>query len=86
VGEIAFQLGGKEAFAAVAKHDQELTTPSSEVIRAFLLKDKSTLILLDELLNYMGRHRKSELTNQLYSFVQNLLEEARAQEPIVLAI
>ena len=38
-GEIAFQLGGKEAFAAVQKHDQELTAPSGEVIRAFLPKD-----------------------------------------------
>lgn len=85
-GEIAFQLGGKDAFAAVAKHDQELTAPSSEVIRAFLPKDKPALILMDELLNYMGRNRKSGLTNQLYSFVQNLSEEARAQDRVVLAV
>lgn len=85
-GEIAFQLGGKEAFAAVAKHDQELTAPSSEVIRSFLPKNKPALILMDELLNYMGRNRKSGLTNQLYSFVQNLSEEARAQDRVVLAV
>jgi Protein of unknown function (DUF499) len=85
-GEIAFQLGGKEAFATVARHDQELTAPSSEVIRSFLPKDKPALILMDELLNYMGRNRKSGLTNQLYSFVQNLSEEARAQDRVVLAV
>jgi len=85
-GEIAFQLGGKEAYATVVKHDQELTAPSSEVIRSFLPKDKPALILMDELLNYMGRNRKSGLTNQLYSFVQNLSEEARAQDRIVLAV
>ncbi|MBZ5490311.1 MAG: DUF499 domain-containing protein [Acidobacteriia bacterium] len=85
-GEIAFQLGGKEAFATVAKHDQERIAPSTEVIRKFLPKDKASLILLDELLNYMGRNRKSGLTNQLYSFVQNLSEEARAQERLVLAV
>src|SRR5436190_3968036 len=85
-GEIAFQLGGKEAFAAVTKHDQEQTAPSSEVIRSFLPKDKPALILMDELLNYMGRNRKSGLTNQLYSFVQNLSEEARAQDRVVLAV
>jgi hypothetical protein len=85
-GEIAFQLGGKEAFATVAKHDQERVAPSTEVIRKFLPKDKGSLILLDELLNYMGRNRKSGLTNQLYSFVQNLSEEARAQEKLVLAV
>ena len=85
-GEIAFQLGGKDAFAIVAKHDQERTAPSTEVIRKFLPKDKASLILLDELLNYMGRNRKSGLTNQLYSFVQNLSEEARAQERLVVAV
>jgi hypothetical protein len=85
-GEIAFQLGGKEAFAVVAKHDAERTAPSAEVIRKFLPNDKSALILLDELLNYMGRNRKSGLTNQLYSFLQNLSEEARAQDRLVLAV
>ena len=85
-GEIAFQIGGKDAFAVVAKHDQEQTAPSSEVIRAFLPKDKPVLILMDELLNYMGRNRKSGLTGQLYSFVQNLSEEARAQDRVVLAV
>ena len=41
---------------------------------------------MDELLNYMGRNRKSGLTNQLYSFIQNLSEEARAQDRVVLAV
>jgi hypothetical protein len=85
-GEIAFQLGGEAAFAVVAKHDQERTAPSTEVIRKFLPKDTGTLILLDELLNYMGRNRKSGLTNQLYSFLQNLSEEARSQERVVVAV
>lgn len=85
-GEIAFQLGGKDGFAVVQKHDQELTAPAGEVIRAFLPKNKPALILMDELLNYMGRNRKSGLTNQLYSFVQNLSEEARAQDRVVLAV
>jgi hypothetical protein len=85
-GEIAFQLGGPEAFAAIARHDQDQIAPSSEVIRSFLPKDKPALILMDELLNYMGRNRKSGLTNQLYSFVQNLSEEARAQDRVVLAV
>lgn len=85
-GEIAFQLGGKEAFGVVARHDEERTAPSAEVIRAFLPKDKPVVILMDELLNYMGRNRKSGLTAQLYNFVQNLCEEIRAQERAVLAV
>jgi hypothetical protein len=85
-GEIAFQLGGPEAFAAVARHDAERTAPSAEVIRQFLPKSRPALILMDELLNYMGRNRRSGLTGQLYSFLQNLSEEARAQDRVVLAV
>lgn len=85
-GEIAFQLSGADGFAAVSKHDEQRIAPSSEVIRAFLPQDRPTLILMDELLNYMGRNRRSGLTGQLYSFLQNLSEEARAQDRVVLAV
>jgi hypothetical protein len=87
-GEIAFQLAGEEGFAIVAKHDEEGTAPSTEVIRKFMPKEKPTLILMDELLNYLNRerNRKTGLGGQLYSFVQNLSEEARAQDRVVLAV
>ena len=87
-GEIAFQLGREAGFAVVAKHDEEGVAPSTEVIRKFLPKDKPALILMDELLNYLNRERcqKSGLGGQLYSFVQNLSEEARAQDRVVLAV
>src|SRR5206468_12924095 len=64
------------------------TAPSTEVIRKFLPKDKPALILMDELLNYLNRerNRKAGLGGQLYSFVQNLSEEARAQDRVVLAV
>ncbi|MER8395423.1 DUF499 domain-containing protein [Mesorhizobium sp. M1340] len=87
-GEIAFQLAGEEGFAVVAKHDDEGIAPSTEVIRKFLPSGKPTLILMDELLNYLNRERKRKagLGGQLYSFVQNLSEEARAQDGVVLAV
>lgn len=56
------------------------------MIRQFLPKDRPALILMDELLNFMGRNRKSGLTGQLYAFLQNLSEEARAQDRVVLAV
>src|SRR5262249_39644459 len=45
-------------------------------------------ILMDELLNYLNRerNRKTGLGGQLYSFVQNLSEEARGQDRVVLAV
>lgn len=85
-GEIAFQLGGEQAFAVVAEHDQQLTAPSGEVIRKFLPKDRPTLILLDELMNYVSRSRKSGLAAQFYNFLQNLSEEARGCDNLALAV
>jgi hypothetical protein len=87
-GEIAFQLGREKGFSIVAEHDAEGTAPSSEVIRKLLPEGKPALILMDELLNYLNRERsrKSGLGGQLYAFIQNLSEEARAQDRLVLAV
>jgi hypothetical protein len=87
-GDIAFQLAGESGFAVIAKHDAEGIAPSAEVIRQFLPKGKPVLILMDELLNYLNRerNRKAGLGGQLYSFLQNISEEARAQDRVVLAV
>lgn len=85
-GELAWQIGGEEGFRVVAEHDQKLIAPSGEVIRSFLPKDKPCLILMDELMNYVSRNRKSGLATQLYNFVQNLSEESRGQDRVVLVV
>ena len=85
-GEIAFQLGGKKGFEAVAEHEKTQTAPGGDVIRQFLPKDKPCLILMDELMNYMSRYRKSGLSAQAYNFIQNLTEEVRARDNTVLAV
>ena len=83
-GEIAFQLGGEDSFNVVREHEKQLTAPSGEVIRKFIPKNKPCLILIDELMNYISRNRKSGLSTQLYSFVQNLSEEVRGNDCVVL--
>jgi len=83
-GELAYQIGGDEGFKVVAEHDKQMTAPSGEVIRSFLPTDKPCLILMDELINYVSRNRKSGLATQLYNFLHNLSEEARGQEHVVL--
>lgn len=83
-GEIAFQLGGAAAFAAVETHDRQGEAPGGDVIRDFLPQDRPALILMDELMNYISRSRKSGLSAQLYDFLQNLSETARGQRGVVL--
>lgn len=85
-GEIAYQIGGDEAFAVVSEHEKTMTAPSSEVIRKFLPEGVPVLILMDELMNYVSRNRKSSLSGQFYNFLQNLSEEVRAHDNVVLAV
>jgi hypothetical protein len=85
-GEIAFQLGGAEGFARVAEHDRQGIAPGGDVIRKFLPTDRPCLILMDELLNYVSRFRKSGLSSQLYDFLLNLSETARGLNNTVLAV
>jgi len=86
-GELAYQLGGPEAFRHVAEHEKDpVTAPSSEVIRAFLPDDRPCLILIDELMNYVNRGRSRGLADQVYSFLHTLSEEARRHQNVVLAV
>lgn len=85
-GEIAYQLGGETALAVLKEHERQGTAPGGDVIRQFLPKDRPVLILMDELMNFVSRSRKSGLSAQLYSFLQNLSEEARGRENLVLAV
>lgn len=83
-GEIAFQLGGEEAFKIVAEHDAQFIEPKGDVIRAFLPKDKPCLILMDEILNYVSTYRSKGYHDRLYNFMQALSETARGEDNIVL--
>ncbi len=85
-GEIAFQLGGAEMFKAVAEHDKTLTAPGGDVLARLLPEGRPTLVLLDELMNFVSRTRKSGLAGQLHSFLQNLSEAARGRKNVVLAV
>jgi hypothetical protein len=85
-GEIAWQLGREKAFAIVAKHDEARQAPSAEVIRQILPKNEGALILMDELLHFINRERRSGMSDQLYAFIQALTEEARGQDRLVVAI
>lgn len=62
-GEIAWQLGKEKLFAVVAEHDEKQVAPAGP-----------TLILMDELLNYISTARRAGTRDQFYNFLQNLCE------------
>jgi hypothetical protein len=85
-GEIAWQLRGNDGFKLVEEHEKSLTAPGGDVIGKLLSSDRPTLILLDELMNYVSRNRRSGLGSQLYNFLQNLAEVTRSRSNVVLAV
>ncbi len=85
-GEIAFQLGGEEGFKLMEEHEKKMIAPAGDVIRRLLPNDKPCLILMDELMNYVSRYRKSGLAGQLYNFLQSLSETVRGEKNVVLAV
>lgn len=83
-GEIAFQLGGAEAFALVAEHEKQMIAPAGDVIRKFLPENRPCLILLDEVMAYISRFSRG--SSQFYDFLHSLTEEARARKNVVLCV
>ena len=85
-GEIAWQLGGEAGFAVVAEHDRQFVEPKGDVIQAFLPKDKPSLILMDEVINYTSTYRHKGYHRALYNFIQSLSEQARGSDKVVLLV
>ena len=85
-GEIAWQLGGQEAFDLVAEHDEKGISPGGDVLDRMIPDDRPCLILMDELMNYISRNRQGGLSGQFYNFLQNLTETVRSKDSAVLAV
>lgn len=86
-GELAFQIGGAAGFELVRQHDECFTPPSGDDLRLLFDPNKPYLLLYDELLNYVSRHRHyKDLAAQFYNFLQTLTEFVRSRPNIVLAV
>jgi hypothetical protein len=85
-GEIAFQLGGEHALSLLSEHEQQKIAPAGDALRKIFPKDRPCLILMDEILNFMGSNRKSGLAAQFYNFLHNLGETARGENNVVLVV
>ncbi len=83
-GEIAYQLGGREGLAVLTEHEKQMTAPAGDVIRIFLPRDQPCLILMDELMNFVSRSRKSGMAAEFYNFVENLCEVATTSDRLVI--
>ena len=89
-GDIAWQLGGAEAYTQLEQHDREGIVPGGEVLEE-ILSGEPVLILMDEVLNYVRRTRDAggdyaRVGSQMYSFLEVLSREAMGRGGLVLCV
>ncbi|HPW21248.1 MAG TPA: Swt1 family HEPN domain-containing protein [Vicinamibacterales bacterium] len=89
-GELAYQLGGRKAFARVAKDDEKATSPG-DVIRQLLVEHGPCLVLIDEWVAYARQlHDQSDLPGgsfeTMFTFAQALTESAKAAKNCLLVV
>jgi len=88
-GELAWQLGGAEAFAMVAENDASGIAPGSNLLETLFKKFSPCLILIDEWVAYLRQVYKVEgLPSGSFdanlSFVQSLTEAVKASPGTLL--
>ena len=87
-GELAYQLGGKDAYETIKVNDERLVAPKG-LFKSVLEKCKPALILIDELADYcVGasavKVESSNLSDQTVSFLQELTEAVSGTDNCVL--
>jgi hypothetical protein len=89
-GELAWQLGGKKAFARIAKDDEKATSPG-DVLRELFVEYGPCLILVDEWVAYARQlHDQSDLPaggfETQFTFAQALTESAKLANNCLLVV
>jgi predicted AAA+ superfamily ATPase len=89
-GELAWQLGGKKAFARVAADDEKATSPG-DVLRELFTEYGPCLVLIDEWVAYARQlHDQSDLPagsfETQFTFAQALTESAKLAKNCLLVV
>jgi predicted AAA+ superfamily ATPase len=89
-GELAYQLGGRKAFARIQADDEKATSPG-DVLRELFIEYGPCLILIDEWVAYARQlHDQSDLPaggfETQFSFAQVLTESAKLANNCLLVI
>lgn len=88
-GELAYQLGGVEAYEKIRANDEQRIPPTSSLFKPILAANTPSLILIDELGDYCNKANSyivgnSTLYAQTLSFVQTLTESVASVPRCVL--
>ncbi|MCD6328571.1 ATP-binding protein [bacterium] len=88
-GEVAYQLGGKDAYEVLRASDEKRIAPGSQIWDKIVGK-KPALIMLDEFARYLrgakGQVGETSLAEQTVGFLMSLLEFASSRERVVVVL
>jgi hypothetical protein len=89
-GEIAYQLGGPEAYELINNSDQARVAPGAQSWER-VIGDQAALIMLDELARYIRAAKgvpvgKTYLDEMVPAFLNSLLEFAASRERVVVVM
>jgi predicted AAA+ superfamily ATPase len=89
-GELAYQLGGKKAFARIARDDENATNPG-DMLRELFVEYGPCLVLVDEWVAYARQlHDQSDLPaggfETMFTFAQALTESAKLAKNCLLVV
>ncbi len=89
-GELAWQLGGKKAYARIAKDDENATNPG-DLLRELFVEYGPCLVLVDEWVAYARQlHDQSDLPaggfETQFTFAQALTESAKLAKNCLLVV
>lgn len=89
-GEIAYQLGGANAYAWVAQSETSLTSPGTEILER-IVGDSPTLIMIDEIARHLRAAKtvatpngRSDLAEQTAAFLMSLFEFAASKRQVAV--
>jgi uncharacterized protein len=88
-GELAWQLGGAEAYALIKEADENGTAPGKGELTAVLSSQAPCIVLMDELVRYVSQFEEGKtLSGGTYdtqlSFIQSLTEALKAVPNAIL--
>lgn len=90
-GEMAWQLGGREAFEQIAESDANGTAPDASLIERLLAAHQPVVMLVDELVAYLrqfedGRSYSGGTFDSNLTFIQNLTQAFKAVQRAILLV
>ena len=83
-GEMAYQLGGQQAYDIVGKAARQGTSPGGRQLDELFTKVAPCVILIDELVAHVRNSGAAQ--DNIYTFIQTLTEAVRRNERVALVV